>query len=290
MMKKALVFIAATYAISYAMVFLYLGLGGRWGSLAMSLLMIAYMFVPAAVTLVLRRGIEKEPVAGPLGVSFKLNRWFAVAWLSPVLLACGALGVALLFPGVTYDPSMSGFFSRLAGQLPPEKIAALKYSVASLPIPLFWITLLSGLIAGITVNAIAAFGEELGWRGYLQNELKVLGFWKMSAVIGIVWGLWHLPLIIHGYNYPQHPMAGVLMMTVFTTLLSPILSFIRIRSKSVIATSVLHGTMNGVSGIAVMVIRGGSDLTTGVLGLAGFVVLLLADIAIYIFARDLRQG
>lgn len=288
--KKTALFVGVTFLVSYLMVFLYLGLGGRWGSVSMAFVTILYMFVPMTVAIVLRKGIEREPVAETFGISFRLNKWFAAGWLFPVFLACAAFGVALLIPGVRFDPQMSEFFAKFVGQVPPEKLAAVRYSIAALPIPLFYVTLLAGMLAGATVNAIAAFGEELGWRGYLQQKLEFLGFWRMSAIIGVIWGLWHLPLVIHGYNYPQHPLLGVLMMTVFTTLLSPIISFIRIRSKSVIATSILHGTMNGVSGAAVLMIGGGNDLTVGVTGLAGFIVLLLIDIAIFVFARDLRQA
>ena len=50
----------------------------------------------------------------------------------------------------------------------------------------------------------------------LQRELAELGLWKSSWVIGVIWGFWHAPLILQGHNYPQHPWAGVFMMTVMT--------------------------------------------------------------------------
>jgi len=65
----------------------------------------------------------------------------------------------------------------------------MKSQVAAFPIHPVWIGLLQGLIAGITINAIAGFGEELGWRGLLQREFSYMGFWKSSAIIGIVWGI-----------------------------------------------------------------------------------------------------
>lgn len=287
--KRAGMFVGITYAVSYLMVFLYLHLGGKWASPWTALLMILYMFVPMTMALILRKGVWKEPVVQPLGISFRLNWWFAAAWIFPVFLGCAAFGIALLLPGIRYDPQMNAFFAKLAEQLPPDKVAAARYSIMAMPISLFWVTLIAGIISGPTVNAVAAFGEELGWRGFLQKELEPLGFWKMSAAIGVIWGLWHLPIILQGYNYSQHPVAGVFMMTAFTTLLSPIISFIRIRSGSVVATSILHGTINGVSGIAVLMVSGGSDLTIGVTGLAGFIFLAAIDLAIFIVMRDLRQ-
>jgi hypothetical protein len=57
----------------------------------------------------------------------------------------------------------------------------------AMPIHPFWVGLLLGLVAGPTVNTVAAFGEEVGWRGLLLRELETLGFWQASALIGVVW-------------------------------------------------------------------------------------------------------
>jgi uncharacterized membrane protein YjjP (DUF1212 family) len=42
----------------------------------------------------------------------------------------------------------------------------------------------------------------------------------------------------------------------------------------------MHGTLNGTAGLALMMVRGGNDLTVGLTGVAGFVVLLLVNILI----------
>ena len=284
-LKKAALFTALTYAFSYLLVGLYLALGGKSelpNSLAVS---VAYMFVPMLTAILVQKAVYKEPVIGPLGVSFKLNRWFLAAWLLPPTIAAAALGMSLLFPGVRYDPTMAGLFERLRSILTPEQLAQLK-GQAALPVHPFWIALGQGLAAGITVNAVAGFGEELGWRGLLQKELGFLGFWRMSAAIGVIWGFWHAPLILQGQNYPQHPVAGVFMMTAWTLLLAPIFSYIRLKAGSVIAAAVLHGTLNGTLGLAVMVIAGGSDLTVGATGLAGFIVLALANVGLFLYDRS----
>jgi len=132
---------------------------------------------------------------------------------------------------------------------------------------------------------VAGFGEELGWRGFLQRELGYLGFWKSSALIGLIWGAWHAPIILQGHNYPQHPVAGVFMMIIFTLLLSPIFSYVRLKSGSVLAAAVIHGSLNGTVGLSVMVIKGGNDLTVGVTGLAGFIVLFIVNAGIFIYDR-----
>ena len=283
--RKAAVFIGLTYFVSYSLANLYLALGGRWvlpGSLIVAL---GYMFIPMGMAIVVQRVLYKEPIREPLGISFKFNRWFLVAWLLPPVVAFATLGISLLFPGVQYTPEMEGMYERFQSLLTPEQVEQMRSQASSFPVHPVWIALLQGLVAGITVNAVAGFGEELGWRGLLQRELGYLGFWKSSLVIGLVWGLWHAPIILQGHNYPQHPVEGVAMMTVFTLLLSPIFSYVRLKARSVIAAAILHGSLNGTMGLAIILIRGGDDLKVGVTGLAGFIALVLANIGLFVFDR-----
>lgn len=51
-----------------------------------------------------------------------------------------------------------------------------------------------GLIGGIG-TLIYCFCEEIGWRGYLQDELKSVKEWKRVVLIGFLWYLWHLSFI-----------------------------------------------------------------------------------------------
>jgi len=283
--KKVFIFVGLTFLLSYLLVFIYLALGGKWiipGSLIVAT---TYMFIPMVVAIIVQKHILGEPVKGPLGISFKLNRWFLVAWLLPVIIAFATLGVSLLLPGVEYSPEMAGIFEKFESVLTPEQFQQMKAQADASPLHPFWIGLLQGLIAGITINAVAGFGEELGWRGFLQKELGYLGFWKSSIIIGLVWGIWHAPIILQGHNYPEHPQAGVFMMIIFTLLLSPIFSYVRLKAKSVIAAAIIHGSLNATIGLPLMVIKGGNDLTVGATGLAGFIALALANVGIFIYDR-----
>jgi uncharacterized protein len=59
------------------------------------------------------------------------------------------------------------------------------------------------LVLGIITGAM---GEELGWRGFalpwLQTRMNAL--WG-SLVLGIIWGLWHLPLWFAGLGFEETP-------------------------------------------------------------------------------------
>ncbi|OGD54383.1 abortive infection protein [Candidatus Bathyarchaeota archaeon RBG_13_38_9] len=239
------------------------------------------MFVPSIIAIALQKMVCKEPLKKPLGISFKPNRYFLVAWLLPLTIALATLGISLLFPGIEYSPGMEGLIERLRSTLTPAQIEELQRQIVDSPIHPFWVALLQSLIVGPTINAIVGFGEELGWRGFLQKELSKLDFWKSSLIIGIVWGIWHAPIILQGHNYPQHPLAGLIMMVVFTLLLSPIFSYVRIKAKSVIASAIIHGSLNATVVLAIMPIQGGDDLTVGVTGLSGFIVLAIINLLIY---------
>jgi membrane protease YdiL (CAAX protease family) len=222
-------------------------------------------------------------------ISFKINKWFFVAWLFMPIIMFSTIGINLFFPDVTYNPEMTGLLNRLNDILTPEQIEQTKKSIEALPVSLIWITLLQGLIAGVTVNALAAFGEELGWRGFLLKAFKEMKFYKASIIIGFIWGIWHAPIILMGHNYPQHPQIGVFMMVILTILLTPFLLYVTIKSKSVIAAAIMHGTMNAVAGISIMAISGGTDLTSGITGLAGFITLAIFLIVLFIFDRYISK-
>lgn len=283
--RKALIFVALTLFASWLLAAVFYTAGGRLNTLPAFVMLSTYMFMPVAMAVIVQKVIYREPLKEPLGISFRPNRWFLVAWLLPPVVAIATIGASLLFPGIQYSPDMAGFLERFAASLTPEQLEQAQRQLAALPIHLFWVALLQGVLMGITINAVFGFGEELGWRGLLQLEFAPLGFWKSSALIGLIWGVWHAPIIIQGYNYPQHPVAGVFMMTAWTILLSPIFSYVRLKARSVIAAAIIHGSLNATAGLSLMVIEGGNDLTVGLTGLAGFIVLVAVNVAILIFDR-----
>lgn len=266
------------------MVLIYFAMGGTAEGLMV--LGMAYMLVPMIIALIVQKVLFKEPVVKPLGISFKINAWFFVAWFLPVVIAFTAMGVSLLLPGISFTPDMSGFLNSLKGALTPEQLEQAKEQLASMPAHPIWLGVIASLIAGTTVNAILGFGEELGWRGFLVKELSFMGFWKSSLLIGLIWGIWHAPLVLYGgLNYPEHPQAGVFMMIAWVIIIAPLFSYIRIKSHSVIAASIFHGTINAVPALAIIMITGGNDLTVGITGLAGFAVFIIVDLLIFIYDR-----
>ena len=66
-------------------------------------------------------------------------------------------------------------------------------------------------------------------------------------------------------------------------LLAPIFSYVRLRAKSVIAASIIHGSLNGTAGLAIIVVKGGNDLLVGATGFAGFIALIVVNAVLFIY-------
>lgn len=152
-----------------------------------------------------------------------------------------------------------GVMLLVAVLLPGIDLATGADPLPGLPIPSGWggLPFVLGVViaTGLTINAIFALGEELGWRGYLLWELAPLGFWPASAVIGLSWGIWHAPIIVDGYNFPSFPVLGVAVMVLACLVFSPLYVYLTLRARSVLAAAFLHGVFNAGGGLVVVYTR-----------------------------------
>lgn len=191
-----------------------------------------YMFTPAIAGLVvcLHRGISLSSV----GLCVGRKRWLALAAVLPLPVLVAITVLSLGVPGVAFDASLD---------LPAH---------VGLPSGPLWtlVAIAAMILIGATLNALLAFGEEFGWRGYLLWELAPLGFWKASVAIGAVWGLWHAPLVLAGHNYPSFPFIGVVAFTITCIAMAPLFTYIVVRSRSVLPAAIFHGVFNAVGFVA----------------------------------------
>lgn len=97
----------------------------------------------------------------------------------------------------------------------------------------------SVLLAPILALVIA-FGEEYGWRGYLQSELFEMGRRRGAILVGVIWGIWHWPLILMGFSYPGYPLLGLLLTVLFTVGFAVVLGYTVLRSGSILLAAYLH--------------------------------------------------
>lgn len=101
-------------------------------------------------------------------------------------------------------------------------------------------------IFGIILHIAFAAGEEIGWRGFLvPNLFKAIGFTKTCFISGIIWAVWHFPLIISGRYLSNIPVTVSLAQLVIVILaMTFIINWIRLKSGSVWTAVLLHASHN----------------------------------------------
>lgn len=242
-------------------------------TLALVLLAAGYMFAPALAN-VLTRVITKE---GWRDVFIRPNlrkgkKYWLAAWVLPGILTVTGVAVFLVFYPSFLDPS----FSQIRANIPASVLE--KVPIALI---LFLVFLQSVLISPIA-NGIFTFGEEFGWRAYLLQKLLPLGIARAIIVSGIIWGIWHAPVIAMGHNYglkyPGYPWSGILMMIVFCVASGTLLSWVALEGGSVWPAVIGHAAMNGIAAIGLFVIQGQpipllGPSPVGIIGMSGYIIL-----------------
>ena len=296
--KKVGLFLLFAFLFSWASYLLLKLIGVSYGStIYMVILAIGYMPGPAIAAYLVQKVIYKESLS-EIGwkLDLKNKKWILQTILVYFSLMLLTLLVIFILGNILQtenygmlDFSPEGLQDRLGNLM--KKM--LKTEIPELPdfppFILLIILLFQGVIAGFTINLPFMFGEEFGWRGLFLKEVKSMGFIKSSLLIGIVWGIWHLPIILDGHNYPSNPKMGALMMCLFTTGISPLFTYIRIKSNSIIGPCALHGMINATGAIFLLYVANGNEFYASVAGWAGFIAAVFTIGGIYIFDKKFLQ-
>jgi len=228
------------------------------------------MWAPGIAAIVTTLFVEKQPFRTLRLNTLGPKRFYLAAWFLPPLITLAALGVTLLIRTGTFDPDLSTMREMLAQVPAGTDLPAVELLVA--------VQLAFAILLAPFINVLFALGEELGWRGFLLPKLMPLGQWKAILLSGAIWGFWHAPTtLLHGYNFPQHPYLGILVMTVGCTLLGVIISWLYLSTRSPWVAALAHGSLNAAPGLAVFFLKPGFDTAWGgtTLGLAGWIPMAL---------------
>jgi uncharacterized protein len=146
--------------------------------------------------------------------------WLAVAALGPLVLFAVAVLAARIVEGTW--PTLTQFG------------ASIEY--AALPIGLYWVANL--LFYG--------FGEEVGWRGFLQPRLqRHHNALTAAAAVSVVWALWHLPLFWITPTYRAMPAVGFVGFYFSVLVGSLVLAWLSIAGRaSLLVVAVFHAVFD----------------------------------------------
>lgn len=172
------------------------------------------MWVPGASAIATRLLFHRS--VGGLGWSLPSLRLAVIAYIAPVVYASIAYGLVW----------WTGF-----GDLDPSRFQG---------------DMATFLVIGMLQTLFLSLGEELGWRGFLVPALaNTMSFRRTAFVSGVIWALWHVPLIVlAGYNAGTPAWYALPFFFTMVIAISFPLAWVRLRSKSVWPAAVLHASHN----------------------------------------------
>lgn len=292
MERGAALRIAAFITLSYSIAIL-LDIAVLFAGLPMRIWSIARMW-SVALAAIVSITLFGERVSTHLRSYLHLSRKALVVYLLSPLVVYATLGIyaALAYPLGLFD--FGAFVDSLAallegalktsieaGIVSEEEIRAAAALLACLAIPLAY-------VAGVTINALVALGEEIGWRGYLYAALGGRPTLRNTALIGLLWGLWHAPAtLLLGYNYYVNRIPGVAVFTLIAVASTYLHLVVTSIAESVLPAASLHGTVNALWGLTILASRlpqEQRELLTG-LGALGLAAWVLADVVLHAALR-----
>jgi len=274
--KRAIIYLALVYGFAFGSWILSMILPDPCDKIPYSILFFFFSFFPLLSNL-FTRVMTKDKTEWMIKPNFRRNWaiYLISAFIPGLLIFAGAVLFFLIFPN-NLDLSAEKLvetYGRFGfpSNLPHTIESIIRIGVVGVIISPFIIPIV-----------IYAFGEEIGWRGYLLPILmKLMGRQKAILLNSVLWGLCHAPLIYLGFNYGLDywlaPYTGILIMTLVCIALGIWLSYVTIKSDSIIPASILHGSVNMIGEWpALVAIPGVSTLLgpnpTGIIGMIGLLV------------------
>ncbi|MEV1178953.1 CPBP family intramembrane glutamic endopeptidase, partial [Nonomuraea sp. NPDC049784] len=243
MKRPLLIFIVLAFGLSWAAA-LPLWLGKGLASPQLAWVATLMMFTPTAGVLG-AWAVSRTPFrewARQTGLTFGDRKkrtavLLLTTWLGVPLLAFLAMGLSAAVGVVSLDLDQLSLFR-----------AALRAQGMTVPADLGGVAVLQivvAALAGPALNAIPALGEEWGWRGWLLPRLvSSNGMLAGLVFTGAIWGVWHAPLTLLGYNYPRLGSWAALFFIGFCVLFGVLAGWLRLRTGSVWPSVVAHGSLN----------------------------------------------
>jgi membrane protease YdiL (CAAX protease family) len=235
-------YLLLTFALSWSLQIAAIQNVGDLESDAATPYLIAAMFAPALVTLLFVMGSKALRQSLLWKPSWAMLPLIIVAALVPAAIAFGVVAIA-----TELNWGHAGWF--VFGHEGVEIsggpwLLGRGHQAWSI----FALNVAATAIAFALMNALVALGEEVGWRGFLQGHLVAhMGTTNAIVLLGFLWSMWHLPGQLAGYNFPEYPEFGALVLSPLELIaVSFFLGWLTIRAGSFWPAAVAHGAGNSI--------------------------------------------
>lgn len=242
------------------------------------------MLTPMIGAMLVQKLVAQKPIfrGGLLGFRQGRLLWWLVAPLAAGL-AIG-LSFALSF---AIEPALLASGAAIADNL--NNLANLPDMGDSLAARLGALIII-GLLIGPLLNLPIYLGEEVGWRAFMTPRLATLYGRRGVVFAGLIWAVWHTPLILLGHNYAEHPLLGHLVWLPLCVCMSILLQAAYRAGGSIFVAALAHGAINQATGIIFAVLVTGNafvDWLYGPAGMAGLAIAAGPALWIYVRRPDL---
>lgn len=171
----------------------------------------------------------------------------------------------------------------------PGVLTGLNIGFGSLPISMKILSIFFlNCVIGTIINIPLFLGEEIGWRAFLYPRLEALYQKRGLLIGGIIWGIWHAPMILMGLNYPSSPFLGLFMMILFCIPVGIILYYFYRRCGSIVSVALCHGVLNQTASTINMLFVDTETLQPMIHGPTGIIGIIIIAIIAFILYRNMR--
>lgn len=279
-MKNIKIYLILSFGIAWVIA-LVIQLGGGLSGYR-SLLLSACMLAPA-LSVLLTKLITRE---GWKDFRFRPRikghvRLYLLAWFSPSLLILFGAALFFILNPESFAPLDNPAVAVVVQQVGQQGLAA---SPSLLVSGVLIGQIVGSMIMAPVLNIIFCAGEEMGWRGYLVPQLlKHYSMKKTLLISGVIWGLWHAPMIAMGHNYglgyTGWPLGGILAMIGFCFFCGCLFSYFAIKVGNFWPAALGHGALNGLASVGMLFTPADfvpnpfiGPAATGIIGGAGLIL------------------
>jgi membrane protease YdiL (CAAX protease family) len=152
--------------------------------------------------------------------------------------------IPLAYASAVYLPIWFAGYAQLSDRLDPPLVRLFGSVHAQVAIVLLNFLYLATV--GVALSCLSALGEELGWRGFLVPQLaKIVPFNRVAMISGVIWALWHYPIILFADYRGAGPLwYSLVCFTVMVISGSFLSAWMRLKSRSVWTSMLLHASHN----------------------------------------------
>ena len=248
------------------------------------LALVATMLCPLLAVLLVQKVFLRQPTGIGWKVQGKRRFWLA-AWFGPAVFT--VLAAVLYFAVFPHRLDLSGSWLTAAygGEMDAQTLRR-ELGVSNLSYMLE--TGLFAVTLAPVINMFAALGEEAGWRGYMMPHLKKqLGLLNGRLLGGVIWGVWHWPLMLlvgyeYGTNYLGAPVLGLFVWCIVCFALNTLLDWLYEKTGCIWVPSIAHGAFNAVAALFVVLTNPADSyynvLGPAPIGLIGMLPMLAAAV------------